>query len=166
MNNRGFTLTEVLIVIVLIGILSTIATLNFSSWQKKYNVEGQVKEMLADLTAIRLQAIATKQEHRIFLNPMSYTFRRYSSEADPKTIAGGREVLRKDLKYPIQKFLSSGSYSAFADTPVIINERGYTTNWMTIAVGVGIGDASLNCLSISSARVNMGRINGNSCDFQ
>ena len=101
MNKRGFSIVELVLVIAIIGILAGIVSINFATWQQKYQIEGQVKEMLADLTSVRMMAIQTKKEHRVFLNPLSYTFRRYSSESDPKTIAGGVQVLNKPLKYTI-----------------------------------------------------------------
>jgi len=65
-SNHGFSLIELIVIMVIIGILATIAALNFSQWQRKYAIEGQVKEMLADLSNVRMQAIQTKREHRVF----------------------------------------------------------------------------------------------------
>ena len=160
-NSNGFSLMELLIVMVVITIIVAISTINFTSWQKKYAIEAQVKEMLTDLSDVRMRAIATKQQHIVLLNPTSYTFRRYSSEFDTT----GTEVFNKSLKYPIQKF-ASGTYTAFGNTSMTIDANGYTTGWMTIAVGVGLGDPAYNCLAISWARVNMGKINGNNCVFK
>lgn len=161
MDNRGFALTELIIVIVLISAMLAITTLNFNDWQKKYNIEAQVKEMVSDFNDVRTQAIATKQRHSVILNPSLYTFRRHSSEFD----AAGTEVFRKPLKYTIQQF-SSGSLSAFSDFTLSINERGYTTTPFTIAVGAGLSNPAYNCVGVHTARVNMGRINGNNCEYQ
>jgi prepilin-type N-terminal cleavage/methylation domain-containing protein len=162
MGVRGFALTELVVVIAIIGILAAIVTINFSSWQRKYSIEGQTKELLTDLSDARLLAIQTKKEHQLTLNPTSMVFRRYSSESD----ATGTQVLSKNLKYPIQQF-SSGTLSAFSNTIITINTRGYTSDLMTIAVGAGMGGSpAYDCLAVHRARVNMGRINGNSCDFQ
>jgi len=161
MREQGFALTELIVVIALIATLATIATLNFSSWQRKYQIEGQVKEMLSDFNDVRLRAIATKDQHRVILNPTSYVFRRYSSEAD----ATGQVVFDRDLNYTIQRF-NAGTLSALSNTPVVVDERGFTDSQMTIAVGVGLGSPAYNCLLVSGSKVNMGRINGNNCDLQ
>lgn len=159
---KGFALTELIVVIAIIGTLAAIATINFGSWQKKYAIEAQVKEMLVDLTDARLLSIQTKKEHRVILNPTSMVFRRYSSEGD----ANGTQVFSKTFKYPIQKF-TSGALSAFSNTAIDMDTRGYTSDLMTIAVGVGMGgNPAYNCLGVHWARVNIGRINGNNCDFQ
>ncbi|QOX79207.1 prepilin-type N-terminal cleavage/methylation domain-containing protein [Trichlorobacter lovleyi] len=161
MSNRGFSLTELIVVIALISIMLAVVTLNFNDWQVKYNIEAQVKEMLTDLTDVRSRAISTKQQHRVILNPTSYTFRRYSSEFD----AAGTEVFRRPLKYQIQQF-STGTYSAFSNFTLTFDDRGYTTSLVTIAVGPGLGSPAYNCIGVHTARVNMGRINGNNCEYQ
>jgi prepilin-type N-terminal cleavage/methylation domain-containing protein len=163
-SSRGFSLTELIIVIFLISVILAIATLNFNHWQRKYNIEAQVKEMLSDLTAVRQMAIQTKKRHRVTLNPKMISFRRYSSESD----ATGTPVFNRNLNYTIQKF-SEGTLSSFSDTDIKINDRGYTesvSDNMTIAVGVGLGEPAYNCLVVHYARVNVGKINGNSCEFQ
>ena len=161
MGCKGFSLIELIIVMTIAGILLAVATLDFSAWQRKYNIAAQVKEMLVDFNDVRTRTIATKKVHRVILNPTSYSFRRYSSEFD----AVGTQVFSKNLKYSIQQF-SSGSYSAFNNTTLTFNERGYTMSLLTIAVGVGLGQPAYNCLGIHTARVNMGRINGNACEYQ
>jgi len=161
MNRRGFSLMELIIVIALISTMLAIATINFNSWQVKYNIEAQVKEMLSDLVDVRSMAIASKKEHRVFLTPTSYSFRRYSSEADPKTSSGGVQVLNKTLKYQI-----AWPSSVPAMNPIVIDDRGYTTNLGTISVGVGLGDPAYNCIVVHTARVNMGKLNGTNCEIK
>lgn len=145
----------------LIGILVAIAALNFNSWQTKYNIEAQVKEMLADLTGARLMAIQTKREHRIILNPTSYAFWRYTGES----VASDTRVFNKQTKYPIQQFSDSGTLSNFSNTTITVDERGYTSDLLTIAVGIGLGNPAYDCLVVQRARVNMGKINGNKCVY-
>ncbi|MHB8120882.1 MAG: pilus assembly FimT family protein [Desulfuromonadaceae bacterium] len=162
MNARGFSLIELIVIMALIGILLSIGTLNFNSWSRKYAVEAQVKEMQADVTAVRLRAISTKLSHQVTFNPTSLVV----SSLDDAGVATPLPEFNKTFKFPIQQF-SSGTISEFADTNIVFNERGYLPDTgLTIAVGIGLADAALNCVAIHTARVNMGRINGNSCDLQ
>lgn len=185
-SHHGFSLTELIVIIAIIGILASIATLNFNQWQRKYAIEAQVKEMLADLSNVRMQAIQTKREHRVFLNPQSYTTVRYDdTEAEavriePTDGASGGVVVssmgqtmadrqfRKILRYGIQQY-NVGVLTTFSDTPIIINSRGYATTPVTIAVAFNNGSSpAYDCLVISEARINIGRINtnDNTCQLQ
>lgn len=187
-SHHGFSLTELIVIIAIIGILASIATLNFNQWQRKYAIEAQVKEMLADLSNVRMQAIQTKREHRVFLNPQSYTTVRYDdTEAEavriePTDGASGGVVVttmgqtmadrqfRRALRFEIQQY-TAGVVTPFDNTPLIINNRGYVTpvSHMTIAISFGdTSNAAYDCLLITDARINIGRINtnDNTCQLQ
>lgn len=86
MTARGFTLIEVLVVIVIMAILMSIATMQFTTWSRKSQVERQVHELYADLQAARMDAAFTKRNNEMEFTATQVIFRRYSSAADPGTI--------------------------------------------------------------------------------
>ncbi len=171
---KGFALTELITVMVILGILLSIVSLNFSSWQKKYYIENQAKEMMADLNDLRMRAIQTKSNHVAVLsaNPQLMTFRSYTSE-EPVTLTTGREVFRKSLKYPVKRQKTGGSLDVCGD--IGITPRGFTqdfqvggtfqSNQTLVILPVG-SSASLDCLVISDARINLGQNNGTGCVFK
>lgn len=157
---KGFALTELVVVIAIIATLLAIGTLNFSDWQRKYNIEAQVREMAADFSDVRLMAIRMKQRHGVALDPTSYTFRAYSSEGD----FVGTVVREKNLKYSI----SRPDGSSLAGASFFITDRGFLEGLSppTIGVGLGLGDPSINCVVISAGRVNTGKLNGTTCEYK
>lgn len=77
MNNRGFSLVELVVIVAVIGTLLTIATLNFSEMNKKSGMETQVKKLYADLQETRQQALYTRRPRSVKLS--SGTLSIYSS---------------------------------------------------------------------------------------
>lgn len=68
MNNRGFSLVELVVIVAVIGTLLTIATLNFSQMNRKSGMETQVKKLYADLQETRQQALYTKRARSVKLS--------------------------------------------------------------------------------------------------
>ncbi len=154
-NRPGFTLIEVLIVMAVMGILLSITSLDFNNWMKRYQTEGQAREIHSDVANFRLGAMQNKQRRAVMLGSNMLEFRTYSS---PATQAG-TVVSTKSLKYEIRK-LVSGSYNVFdinADR-IEFDERGFTNNLMTIVMLPMRINAGDNCLIVHTARTNLGRM--------
>jgi len=162
-NKKGFTLVEILITITLMGALLAIAGLNFNTWQKKSNIDGQVKEMLADFAEARMTAIHRKSNVMIALDSNQYVFRIYTTN-EVVGRSTGRSIFTKTLKYPI---LKSGDIG--------LNGRGFTEDFVvgggfvsnqTISVPSSGVNPAVDCLVVSTTRVNIGRMNGINCEYK
>lgn len=160
---RGFSLTELMITIVIMSILLGIASLSFNTWQKKYAIENQAKEIMTGLSDLRMRAIHTKSNHVAVLSasPTTIAFRSYSA-GEPVTLTTGRQISSKTLNYPI----SNNATSAVACGDIVINSRGYTFDNQTIYILPTNSGAAVDCLVISETRINLGRYNGTDCSFQ
>lgn len=163
MSKGGFALTELIIVILVMFTLLAIVSLDFNAWQKKYGIQAQVQEMATELNDLRIAAMQKKKGHSVELKPTSYTFRIYSSESDFSSGAG-TVVMTKRAKYRVTNLAG-----ADIDTFVMIDERGYVSGIAAPSLAVGLDttvEASPNCLVMSVSRVNVGRLNGGTCEFR
>jgi len=173
-NDRsGFTLIEMIITITIMGIVMGIAALNFNTWQTKNKIESQVREIFVDLNEARTNAFTQKKYYSIMFQPNSYVMKSYSTSQPTIYNIGtttGTVVATKNLKYALSTRTDSGTtITSIVDTPVIFDASGITFNWFTVTIDPsisGMGSASVNCLVISTARANMGKMNGTKCEFK
>jgi type IV fimbrial biogenesis protein FimT len=148
MNRRGFTLLELIVVMGIISILLTLATINFSRWRLQQSVGSQVREMYADLLSIRQQAMVTGRNHdAVFTTSKEMAFRRYSSEGESRT-SGGTLVMQKGM---------SNAVVASSTSPVEFNHRGVAAGETIVCIFTDVSP-SLDALVITTSKVNMGRI--------
>jgi type II secretion system protein H len=163
MNKKGFALIELMVVIVIIGLLLAIVTLNFSDWQRKTQIEKQTRELYTDINTARTEAIFRKKIHRITFQPGSYVFKRYSTENEPYT--AGTVLLTKN--FVNQLALENGG--SIADRSLEFNMRGMTTGAnvsssnFTLRVNPVGTSAMVDCVIIHVARTNMGKMENGSC---
>jgi prepilin-type N-terminal cleavage/methylation domain-containing protein len=164
MTPTGFSLIELLIVIAIIAIASSLATFGFNSYQVKSRVEGQIRQIASDISELRIRALTTKQRHSIVLYPSYYVLKSYSTETyttDDELIANGTPLFggNRTVSFPLKNKYTD--VVPVAGTPIEINPRGMTSDVVTIFLGNGAssGQAAFNCLKIHTVRVNVGKQN-------
>lgn len=154
-SERGFTLIEIIVVMSIIAVVSTIATLSWRNMVMKSAIETQIKTLHADMMALRLEALYTKRERSITVSGNG--FRIYSS-----TVTSVTPLVTKSYKY---NFYPSSLKKVTFDTSGMAN--GYQGSFcvdphgdLTVAI-----DAAVDSLVVSQARINLGkRDEGGNCD--
>ncbi|OHE24230.1 MAG: type II secretion system protein GspH [Syntrophobacterales bacterium RBG_19FT_COMBO_59_10] len=66
-KGNGFTLLELMIVIAIMGIMTTIAIPSYQTFMAQRRLNGAAREMMSDLMAARMQAIAKNNRFRVFV---------------------------------------------------------------------------------------------------
>lgn len=161
MNRRGFTLIEILIVIALIGILLSAATLQFSDYLRKGAVERQTKELYSDLMATRTAAVTQRSPKRVIITPTVFTF--VSSALGAGVASRTTRVLSKPVTW-------SGKLSGDTETQMIFDERGTVnidaSNVNTaICVAPSFESAQYDSIVVYSTRIHLGKVTfGGACD--
>ena len=70
-NSQGFSLLELLLVVALLGILTGIASLQLAPLLQRVAVNSGVRQVVADLQLVRMQAIAYNRRLRVTFQPGS-----------------------------------------------------------------------------------------------
>jgi prepilin-type N-terminal cleavage/methylation domain-containing protein len=160
MNNRGFSLIELIVVVGIVGILLGIAAVTGRDWMERYQVESQTKELYADLMSARVGAM---QRSRMFF--VTLAANQYALYADTSPAPDGNGsydpglgslVLQVTTKYPLN--VSSGSLN--------FTQNGLAS-WATGTVWItSTSNPSSDCIALSTTRIHMGKMNGTNCVVQ
>lgn len=151
MRKDGFTLIELMVVIAIISVLVSIATLSFNRMSNNGNVESQMKIMFADLMSVRSQALYEKRGRSVMVTATQFSV--YSSN----TI--NNPVSSKTLKQPVTPVSLRVDFDAWGG--ITLNSDNTITD-ASVCVQQS-NDAGVNSVVISRSRIQVGKLTGAGC---
>ncbi len=172
MKNKGFSMVELLFVIMILSALTLITGISGKAWLDRYRVEGQIKEIYTDLMNARVSAMQKNRMYFVKLASTEYTVYEDRDPVDPNNPAldGDGVLLPGDLLV-LQKKLNP-SYSLTippAAAEIDFDSRGLASaapgpmgTQQTIRVTGSFG-AAYDCVTISATRIWMGAYDGSMC---
>lgn len=159
MNAGGFTLLEVLIVIIIISILLAITGIVARDWVYKYNAESQIRMLHADLLQTRVKAMEKNKQYFVSMNAGSYQIIEDSNENGVIDTPGV-----DTYTYQTAKTLN---YTPGWTGTIIMDTRGLiSTNPASSTLSISFNTPvkpEYDCLQVSATRINIGRMNGANC---
>ncbi|MDD5451647.1 MAG: GspH/FimT family pseudopilin [Desulfovibrionales bacterium] len=146
-NHRGFTLTELMIVVALMAILAAIAVPSIIAQMPKYRLNGAARQVLGDLVAARMQAVSQNNELKVFfLDNHSYMI--LDDDDNDGTADTGEATQTKD----IQTDYYDVTFNSNNDP--IFQPNGTASNLATITLSNTSGSHSITISSAGRVRIN------------
>ena len=166
MKNNGYSIIELIVVIGILSILLAIATFSGHEWLERYRVEGQTKELYADLMNARVSAL---QRNRVFFVTLAANQYTVYEDTSPSPDGNGtletgagqdRLVMQKAVRYALSSNID------IATTRVAFSATGLaspnnTTIWFTAT-----SNPASDCIVLATTRILMGKMNGTVCALQ
>ena len=173
-SKKGFTLIEMLISMAIMGILIGIAGIYGKAYLDRYRVEGQMKQMFADLMNARISAMQRNRTYFVTFGPSAAAATQYTIYADrdpadpatPPTLdgdgvlqTGTDEVVTQTRLNPTYKVASSAGEIDFSP-------RGLSGVTMETIRVVGAFGSAYDCIAVSATKIRIGVMNGATCVVQ
>ena len=155
----GFTLMEIVLVMVIVGILSAIAVGNFRGIMEKYRVEGETKQMFIDLMDARGRAMQRNRVFHVQITDNAYkTFEDTNPAPDGDGVLTGSDtqVASVTVKHTMTP---TGGLSNFR-----FNRNGIATATGTVRF-TSSARPDYDCITVKATRIKMGQYNAtdNTC---
>ncbi len=153
-GREGFTLVEILIVVVILTILSTMAVTSFLGLSEKYKVETETKQLYADLMDARGRAMQRNRFHFVRFAASGYAT---YDDTSPSPDGNGayntgldNQVVNVTFKHPITTVLSGGTPNFSFNRNGISSDTGYIRLTSTV-------NPDYDCITIRETRTKTGK---------
>lgn len=162
MNQKGFTIVEVVIALFIAGVLAAIAIPRFNQTNTKEKIKGQAKKLQADLVGMRLSAIQQRRRATVYFSPQQSTYTIYSSESNASvvktTVTKYPFVMKRKTGSTLNNLTNSTSDCIEFGVNGLTDSTTCTNSNMTLVVTPVTYGGGSNCVVVGSAKINIGRM--------
>ncbi len=153
MRSRGVSLLELVVLMALVSILLTIATLEFKEYLKHSRMEAQTRLLYGQLLKARVDAVCQRKTVRVKIYPDRFEL--YSSQLD--NVNGVEPLQTNLLSYPItcnRAWGSDGGYS------IDFERDGLSNQNFSICLEPSSGSGAVDSITMFSTRISIGKKDG------
>ncbi len=161
MNQKGITLIELILVVTVIGVLSLLLGTSLQGTMGAYRLEGEVKQLKADLLAGRARAMQRNVVHFLQINLGTNDYQLYQDADGDGALNPGVDLAVFPNPKTLRDPLLSGGGIITIDTRGLMGVPGGT---MVSFNTSNHNPSDYDCLVLSPTRVAVGKLNGAICD--
>lgn len=165
-RERGFTLIELIVILLILGAMATIALPNFSNFVRKNRIQNQTKRIHADLINARVMSMSRNMNHFVVFDLPG---KKYSIFADTN---GNKEYDAPpgDTQVLVRSSVDKDNFSFFNVIPQNetiqtttgfmgeFNTRGIAEQWGTVCIVASNIQPSQNCVAVSPTQIRIGKL--------
>jgi type II secretory pathway pseudopilin PulG len=151
MNRSGFSLIELIVILLIITALLYIAIPQFGSMTRKYNIERQTRQLYADMMTARSRAMNTNRTHILTATASAYSI--VDDKNSNGAVDAGETVIQANISYPL---------TWVTGTTINFSGRGIPDVTGTINVTASTG-AAFDCIEVQMTKLYIGKMAGGTC---
>ncbi len=141
-RDKGFTLLELLVGLVLMALLSALAVPNVGTWINQYRVKKVSRQIVSDMQLAKMKCISERIQYKVALGSSSYTIEKGNKSIASTTYT---QILQRTLSDPASPYYAKGvsmsidnvvfspSGSASPST-ITVSEAGGYTKTVTVSI--------------------------------
>ena len=153
----GFTILELIIVIVILGILTAIGVPNYLSWLPRYRLKSAARDLYSNLQLARLGAIRSNADWAIVFNRATGQYQVCSGKGTDNTWGGGDDVVVKIVVLnDYRSGVSYGNGNAASPIGATFDDDISFKNNVAVLNSRGTGNAGYVYMENSSATTSYG----------
>ncbi len=146
-NHRGFTLTELMIVVALMAILAAIAVPTIMAQMPRYRLNGAARQVMSDLVAAKMKAVSQNNKFKVFFLD-NHRYMILDDDDNDGTADTGESTETKDIQADYQDLTFSSTNNP------IFQPNGTASNLATITLTNSSGSKAVSISSAGRVKIN------------